>query len=167
MAWTSMHFAMGMASAGVISGGVCLMLNRGWRWVPAAMTAGGVWALVPDLPRLFREDYPSLPFASLLGSPALETRLHGVGDLFFFHAYLDAQPHEFALHGLVIILLLYGFSSLAFAIAPGFQRRRGRYRHDKHRPTRRRAAHTYLYRNDLPEVDAEDPSRFAKTSGLQ
>ena len=62
MAWTSMHFAVGMCGTGVISGLAALALRRGYRWLPLAMTAGGVWALVPDMPRLFRVDFPSLPF---------------------------------------------------------------------------------------------------------
>lgn len=164
MAWTTMHFAMGMVSAGALSGGACLILNRGWRWIPTAMTLGGLWALVPDLPRLFREDFPSLPFAAGLGSPTLENRLHGIGDLFFFHSRLDAQPHEYALHGLVIILVLYGLSSLCFAISPWIRRRHDRYRRRLRRENRHRVAHTYLYRNDLPEVEAEQDPRFAQTS---
>lgn len=112
MAWTSMHFAVGMGGAGLLAGLVCVVRRRGWRWLPPAMTLGGVWAIVPDLPRLWREDFPSLPFAATLGSKDLERSLHGIGDVFFFHARLDAQPHELALHGLVLILGLYNLSIL-------------------------------------------------------
>jgi len=113
MAWTTMHFAVGMMGGGAIAGAACLLLRRGARWMGPAMTLGGVWAIVPDLPRLFREDFPSLPLASVLGSSNLERQLHAIGDLFFFHASLDAQPREFALHGLAIILLLYNAVLLA------------------------------------------------------
>ncbi len=110
MAWTTMHFAVGMAGGGALAGLGCLVARRGWRLLPFAMTIGGVWALVPDLPRIFREDFPGLPFAATLGDKALERSLHRVGDLFFFHRSLDQQPHELALHGLTLILLLYNLA---------------------------------------------------------
>ncbi len=107
MAWTSMHFAVGMMCGGAAAGAIAIVWRRGMRWLPLAMTLGGFWALVPDLPRIFREDFPSLPFAATLGDRQLEAWLHSIGDIFFFHHALDAQPHEFALHGLAIIILLY------------------------------------------------------------
>lgn len=110
MAWTTMHFGIGMACAGAAATGLALITRRGWRWIPAVMTLGGVWALVPDMPRTFREDFPSLPLASILGDKSLERWLHAIGDLFFFHHSLDLQPREFALHGLVMILVLYNAS---------------------------------------------------------
>lgn len=110
MAWTTMHYAVGMGCAGVAAGAACCFLRRGWRWLPACMTLGGVWALIPDMPRIWREDVTSLPFGNTLGSKQLEKTLHDWGDWFFFHQRLDAQPHEYALHGLVIILVLYNAS---------------------------------------------------------
>ena len=110
MAWTSMHFAVGMACSGAAAGAVCAVTRRGWRWIPALMTVGGFWALVPDLPRLWREDFPWLPFAAALGNIHFEHRLHRLGDLFFFHHWLDAPPHlerQYALHGLILMILLY------------------------------------------------------------
>lgn len=116
MAWTTMHFAVGMCGGGAVAAVGGALLRRPIRsirgWLPLAMTAGGVWALVPDLPRIWREDFPSLPLASVLGSKGLERWLHGIGDLFFFHARLDAQPRELALHGLVLILLLYNAAAV-------------------------------------------------------
>ena len=114
MAFTTMHFAAGMIGAGVIGGGLSIILRRGWKWVPVGMTLGGFWALVPDMPRLFREDLPSLPFAGTLGSKTLEKWLHTNGDVFFAHARLDVQPHEFALHGLIIIITLYTASMFGY-----------------------------------------------------
>ncbi|QDU71793.1 hypothetical protein Pan265_16460 [Mucisphaera calidilacus] len=105
-----MHFAVGMLGGGVLGVAVAAVVRRGTRWVPLAMTAGGFWALVPDLPRLWREDFPGLPLASVLGDKELERSLHGVGDLFFLHARLDAQPREYALHGLILILFLYNLA---------------------------------------------------------
>lgn len=105
-----MHFAMGMGCAAAVSGTACLIVRRGFRFIPAAMTLGGIWALVPDMPRIFREDFPNLPFASALGAKGLERKLHSIGDVFFFHGRLDAQPQEYALLGLGIILLLYNLS---------------------------------------------------------
>lgn len=112
MAWTSMHFAVGMGCAGAAFGLGCLLMKRGWRWLPGAMTLGGLWGIVPDLPRLWREDFAWLPFASTLGAKTLEADLHAIGNLFFFHQALDAQPHEYALHGLVIMLALYNAAIL-------------------------------------------------------
>lgn len=105
-----MHYAVGMCGAGAMAGTACVIARRGWRFIPAAMTAGGVWALIPDMPRVFREDFPNLPFAAVLGDKAVERGLHGIGDLFFFHTNLDAQPKEYALAGLAIILILYNLS---------------------------------------------------------
>ncbi len=113
VAWTSMHFAVGMAGGAVIAGVGCLIARRGYKYIPAAMTVGGLWAFVPDMPRLFREDFPSLPFAATLGDKGLERWLHSVGDLFFFHQSLDAQPREFALHGLFLIIMMYNLAIAA------------------------------------------------------
>jgi hypothetical protein len=84
-----------------------MVTRRGWRWLPAAMTLGGLWALVPDMPRIFREDIYYEPISSILGTHELERSLHRWGDLFFFHRALDAQPREFALLGLLLILVFY------------------------------------------------------------
>ena len=107
MAWTTLHFGVGMACGGAAATVACCLLRRGWRWVTPVMTAAGVWALAPDLPRIFREDFPSLPLASVLGDKRLDDRLLAIGDVFFFHRALDSQPKEYALHGLVLILLCY------------------------------------------------------------
>jgi hypothetical protein len=105
-----MHFAVGMGCGGALAGTACLIFRRGWRFLPAAMTAGGLWALLPDLPRVFREDFPNLPFAAALGQSSFERFLHRAGDLFCFHAQLDAQPKEYALAGFAIIIFLYNLS---------------------------------------------------------
>jgi hypothetical protein len=107
MAWTSMHFAVGMLCAGGGTAAVCSIVRRGWRWIPAAMTAGGLWACVPDMPRLWRQDFPWLPLAPVLGSMHLESQLHHYGNIFFFHAAMDDQPNAYALHGLILTLFLY------------------------------------------------------------
>ena len=59
-----MHFAVGMCGGAALALAPCLIFRRGWRFIPVGMTLGGLWALVPDMPRLWREDFPSLPFAS-------------------------------------------------------------------------------------------------------
>lgn len=116
MAFTTMHFAVGMASAGALASVGALFLRRGWRWVPLWMTAGGTWACVPDMPRIFKEDFPSLPLAQTLSAKPLQQWLNAQGDLFFFHRMLDEQPKEFALHGLAIILMLYTISVFLLAV---------------------------------------------------
>jgi hypothetical protein len=124
MAWTSAHFAMGMACGGGAVAVVGLWRPGLWRWMTPAMTLAGVWATAPDLPRLWREYFPSLPMSGMLGRRDLEASLHGVGDLFFFHAALDAQPREFALQGFFVIVALY---NAAFVLQ--MLRRRGGPRH--------------------------------------
>ena len=124
MAFTSMHLATGMACSGALAVATCFVLRRGWRWIPAVMTAGAIWAIVPDLPRIFREDFPSLPLAGILGSKALENTLHDWGNLFFFHQSLDAQPHEYALLGIGLILLFYNASIIGLMAIERRQYRR-------------------------------------------
>ena len=58
MAWASAHFAVGMAGGAAIGAALCLTRRGGWRYLPVAMTLGGLWALGPDLPRLFTEGLP-------------------------------------------------------------------------------------------------------------
>ncbi|MEM9020891.1 MAG: hypothetical protein AAGC44_10040 [Planctomycetota bacterium] len=113
MAFTTMHFAVGMAGGGALALAGCALLRRGWRFTPLAMTLGGLWAIAPDLPRLFTEDLPSLPFAAWLGAKPLQHWLNTHGNWFFFHRLLDEQPKEFALHGLIGILVLYNLAILA------------------------------------------------------
>lgn len=112
MAFTSMHMAVGMACSGALGLGACMVLRRGWRWIPLVMTGGALWAITPDLPRIFREDFPSLPFASILGAKGLERWLHAWGDVFFFHHALDAQPKEFALLGVGLMLVLFNIAMI-------------------------------------------------------
>ena len=119
MAFTTMHFAVGMAGAGAMATVGALMLRRGMRWVPLWMTAGGIWACVPDMPRIFKEDFPSLPLAETLSAKPLQQWLNANGDLFFFHRMLDQQPKEFALHGLLGILILYTVSVFLLAVTHG------------------------------------------------
>lgn len=106
MSWTTMHFAVGMACGGAIGAAGCAIARRGWRWLPLMMTAGGVWANVPDMPRFWRVDFPWLPFGRL-GSMEVERALHAWGDLFFFHHTMDVQWRGLALPGLFLILLFY------------------------------------------------------------
>lgn len=102
-----MHFAVGMCGGAALMAVPCLIRGKGWRHLPIAMTLGGLWGILPDTPRLWREDFTSLPFAATLGAKDLELWLHSIGNLFFMHRSLDAQPKEFALLGLAIIIGLY------------------------------------------------------------
>ena len=126
MSWTTMHFAVGMACGGALSGVACLIVRRGWRGVPIAMTLGGVWANVPDMPRLWRVDFPWLP-GGRLGSLELERFLHEWGDLFFFHHTMDLRMRGNALLGLALLLVMYN----AVAIALLWQERRQRLRAER------------------------------------
>lgn len=110
MAFTTMHLAVGMACSGAIGIAACMVLRRGWRWIPLVMTLGAIWAITPDMPRVFHEDFPGLPLASTLGSKDLERSLHAWGDVFFFHMKLDAQPKEYALLGAGLMLVFYNAS---------------------------------------------------------
>lgn len=107
-----MHFAVGMCGGAAVTLLPCLILRRGWRHIPIGMTLGGFWGIVPDLPRLWREDFTSLPFAATIGSKDFELWLHSIGDLFFFHRAFDAQPKEFALLGLAMVIGLYNLCIL-------------------------------------------------------
>ena len=85
MAFSTMHFAIGMGCTALACVPLCMTLKRGWRWIPFAMSLGGVFACTPDIPRIFREDLPQVPVLSkLLGSHELETWLMNFGDVFFF-----------------------------------------------------------------------------------
>jgi hypothetical protein len=158
-----MHFAMGMGCAGALAGAACVVTRRGWRFIPAAMTAGGVWALVPDLPRVFREDFPSLPLALILGDKGIERALHSVGDVFFFHRMLDAQPKEYALAGLTIILLLYNLAIGLLMVLESNQRNsvgnrswRAHTPHLRHRRRGRRSESAHTPQPE-PEVGGDPP----------
>lgn len=113
MAFTTMHFAIGMGATALAAIPLCMTIKRGWRGIPFAMTLGGTFACIPDFPRMFREDLPNIPLLStILGSRKLEKYLMDFGDFFFFHRQLDNQPNEYALHGLFFIILLYNASIL-------------------------------------------------------
>lgn len=119
MAFATMHFAVGMGMGGAIALAGAAILRRRPTLLPYAMTLGGLWAMVPDLPRLFTEDFPNAPFAAILGSPALRRWLETHGDWFFFHRLLDRQPAEFALHGMFLIILFYNAALILPAATRG------------------------------------------------
>ncbi len=125
MAWTSMHFAVGMAGGAAIAAVGCAITRRGWRWVPGAMVAGGFWAILPDTPRLFREDFPWVPFMGWYANKTTEAWLHEIGNVFFFHQTLDRQPHNYSLHGLLLIILLFTLGWVWMLLLNRHERRRG------------------------------------------
>ncbi|MEM9415412.1 MAG: hypothetical protein AAGA29_08055 [Planctomycetota bacterium] len=124
MAFATMHFATGMALGGALALLGAAALRRKPTALPIAMTAGGIWAMVPDLPRLFTEDFPNAPLASVLGAKPLRVWLETHGDWFALHRTLDAQPAEFALHGMFLMIALYNAALLAPALIRWRQRRR-------------------------------------------
>jgi len=115
--WFSAHFAVGMACGAAMAAPLIVFKPRWWPAVqPIAMTLGGIWACIPDAPRLWREDFTRLPLGSLLGTKDLENWLHSIGDVFFFHASMDAYRNahgtEFALAGMAGMIALYSFAIL-------------------------------------------------------
>ena len=112
MAFATMHFATGMACGGLIGITGVSIFRRGLRFVPLAMTAGGLWAMAPDMTRLFTEDFPNAPFASILGSQGLKAWLESHANWFAFHGLLDDQPKELALHGMFGIVVMYNLAIL-------------------------------------------------------
>lgn len=151
MAWTTMHFAVGMGCAGLAATGLCLTFKRGWRWIPAAMTAGGVWAVIPDMPRVLREDVPFTSEAIRAFSQTLETYLHEWGNLFFFHKVLDDQPREYALLGLTLILIFYNAAILLLMVMESRQRH-----HILNRAHRNHAQFRLRRQQETETSDAED-----------
>jgi len=108
MAWVGGHFAIGMACGGVAAAGFCAWRRRDWRLVPAAMVAGGLWATVPDMPRVIREDLPGTWLAATAGAKPFEEVLQYYGNLFFFHRWLDLlQEGRWGLRGLAIVVACY------------------------------------------------------------
>jgi hypothetical protein len=101
-----------MAGGGALCATAWLITRRGWRWMPAAMTLGGLWAILPDTPRLFRYRFRGIPGLAGYADGATEQWMHQIGDLFFFHRALDRQPHEYALHGLFGIVALYAAAAI-------------------------------------------------------
>ena len=110
-----MHFAVGMACGGAIGAAGCAIARRGWRWLPLAMTAGGIWANVPDMPRFWRVDFPWLPLGRL-GDMEVERALHAWGDVFFFHHTMDLHWRGLALPGLFLILFFYNVALVVLII---------------------------------------------------
>ncbi|MFI4861476.1 MAG: hypothetical protein ACIAXF_12450 [Phycisphaerales bacterium JB063] len=116
MAFATMHFATGMALGGVLTLVGSAILRRRPTLLPAVMTLGGFWAMVPDMPRLFTEDFPNAPFAATLGARPLRLWLETHGNWFGLHRMLDGQPAEFALHGMFLMIVFYNAALLGPAI---------------------------------------------------
>ena len=70
------------------------------------MTLGGFWAIIPDMPRLLREDFV---ISSCISGNArdLERWLHDHGNWFFFHKAMDGHTSNYALPGLILMIVLY------------------------------------------------------------
>lgn len=155
-----MHFATGMACGAALGGFGCLVVRRGWRFIPAFMTVCGIWANVPDMPRLWREDSPWMPFASTLGSMKLEHWLHYYGDIFFFHKQFDSQPNEYALHGLILMILQYNLAIVGLMWLE--RRQRNSLGNRMHR-----AHGSRLHRRGAGERHAEKPAPSIRLAGTE
>jgi hypothetical protein len=108
MVFTAIHMAAGMLAAGVAGLAICTLMSRGWRWIPVAMTAGAIWAILPDLPAMFRNHLQGLPMAGVLGSDRLEAALQSWGNVFFAHRVLQEQMEGMSAWGLTGWLVLAG-----------------------------------------------------------
>jgi len=127
VSWTSMHFAVGMVGGAAVTAGVACFCRRALPLTPLGMTLGGLWAIVPDTPRLIRVDFPSLrslPGVATLGDKAIEARLHQVGDLFFLHRTLDLHANDLSLAGLFAMIGLYTLGLAALVGLVAWQRAR-------------------------------------------
>ncbi len=123
MAFTSMHMAVGMACTGAAGVAACMVIRRGWRWIPLVMTLGAIWAVMPDLPRMVREQLAWLPLSQLLGSRGLEEALASWGNVFFFHRWLNSSTADLTLAGFALMFLMYNLSIVGLMM---FERRHAR-----------------------------------------
>jgi len=117
-----MHFAVGMVGGAAVTATVACFYRRALPLTPLGMTLGGLWAILPDTPRLVRVDFPSLrslPGATAFGDKATEAWLHQIGDLFFLHRTLDHHATDLSLAGLFAMIALYtmGIASLLALVA--------------------------------------------------
>jgi len=110
MTSTSMHLAVGMACGGLAAVAFCLAMKRGWRWIPLVMTAGAIWAILPDLPAMMRQQLAWMPLSQTLGSQALENALASWGNVFFFHSALASSSADLSVVGFALMFLLFNLS---------------------------------------------------------
>ncbi|MEM0913434.1 MAG: hypothetical protein AAGK09_02375 [Planctomycetota bacterium] len=127
MSWTSMHFAVGMVGGAAVTATVACFWRRGLVYTPLGMTLGGLWAIVPDTPRLARVDFPSLralPGVEAFASKSTEDWLHRIGDLFFLHRTIDERLADHALAGLFMTVAMYTLAIAGLTALIALQRRR-------------------------------------------
>ncbi len=123
MAWIGAHFAIGVAGGGAIAAGICAVRKRGWKSVPIAMLAGGVWAVIPDLPRIVRDDLSIGLLTATIGSPGVIDWFHQHGNWFFLHRWVDVQAAQpwpearWGLRGLAVILICYNLLAVGLYLA--------------------------------------------------
>ena len=100
------HIAAGMAPPFAVSAAVYLVRRgrvsaRFLTAVPLWMLAGGVWAVVPDMPRLV------LRLAGRQYGWSAEWHRPGWPDIFFFHGTLDSTGRGGSLWGTAAILFMF------------------------------------------------------------
>src|SRR5690606_4625906 len=160
-----MHFAVGMACAGIMAVTAFAFTRRGWRWLPVLMTLGGVWAVIPDVPATL---WYSLGFSSGPASSAFQASLSQAGNLFFFHNVLDSIAYDHQLLGGVLIVLLYNLAISLLMVLEKRARlgldhdgRRTRSLRHKTAPSAFAAAHPEPY--DMPVFARVRSSHLART----
>jgi hypothetical protein len=155
-----MHFAVGMVGGAAVTAAAALVCRRGLRFTPLGMTAGGLWAIVPDTPRLVRIDFPSLralPGAHAFAAPTTEAWLHAIGDLFFFHRTLDRHAGDLALAGLFGTIAGYTLGLAALLGVIAWQRARIRRLQQQLRSHRPVAAAPPDRRRNPPDAVPDGP----------
>lgn len=120
----STHFAVGMICSGLLMLPLLFFRFRYWIYLPVVQTLGGVFAEVPDFPRVIGA-FPSLGLHHIVDADALYRLLHTrIGDLFFFHRSIDVSGEGNFLQGMTVVICIYNFWIFVFVGKEILQRRR-------------------------------------------
>ena len=114
----AVHFAAGLIGGTLIAAPIVSFRRRWRRYVPVFAGLCGLWASVPDFPRLVRGVERLLlergfvrlanwPVIEYLGRNRLGRSLTAYGDWFFLHRLLDTRYRIEGLAGPVVVLLYY------------------------------------------------------------
>ena len=122
MPMPEVHYALGMTCGGIASVAVPWFRRRWYKIGPLFMTFCGVWAMLPDVPRVLGQIPGWVPFYGLLhgvlGSRSAHKFMHGgIGNIFFGHALLDNRfLDDYYLAGYAAVLGIYTVILIVYAI---------------------------------------------------